>query len=400
MKNSVYYIIYEGLSKGGSHLILFLLALYVNQENYLAIMLLLSLETMLPLFVLSNYNEILYKLKEKYSLQDMIGSLLITTLSTIGAFLLIFLLLQHDIYLYFGYDGIIVYLAILFNVFLVVTFRFFSISHQIEEDHTKALRYKSLPFFLSFLGIILAVFICDDKVFAFFIGKSLGYISALFFLKMHTYFKVLVINRVFIIEYMERAKFLILVGLFGWLSNYGFFNILHVFYSKYETLQFGYMLNILMLFLLLANGINQVYYPKVRKLFAESNTNTINFSIKILFLYFFLSLIASILLLFINHFVDLFNEQLKMMINIAPYAIIVFTIASFRYVSLIYIYIYDQYKSFSIVMIITEIISFSVVTLMLVFEFNIFITYLIFIIDRSVITILYTHKLLRSKDKL
>ena len=394
-------MLFEGLSKGGNQLILLYIAYTLDPSVYLIFMLLVSLETFLPILVISNYNEVLYTLKGKFAQEKVFSTVL--TITLISTFLFIFILYINQIFLfdYFNYSNIYVYLTIPISVFFIVYFKFLSMYYQLEESHSKAIYLKSLPFFLSFLGALIGVMITKDQVAGFFIGKAIGFTVTFFYflLKDKIFTFTISINQDFLKEYLSRSKFLFLITFFGWLSTYGFLNIGKLTSTDENIIDYGYMINLYMLFLMIANGINQVYSPRIRKLFHHNSTMAYTLSKKTLLLYLTISVLAFVSYYFLMHLnskMPFLNDKAIDILSVFPYAILVFAIAALKYISDVYVYVLDKYQHFALSLVMVEVLSISIaVILLLYFQVTLLNAYLILISSRSLYTFLYVKKSLK-----
>ena len=390
MKYSILYMIFEGLSKGGNHVLLLFVASTIDPSIYLTIMLLISFETLLPIFVITNYNEVLYSIKDRFDKEKVFSTIMtLTTLMSL-VYMIGILIIKSYLYKYFEYNNLVVYLIISFNIFFFVFFRFISVFYQLEEKHSQAIYLKSLPFFLSFIGVLCGVLLFEDKIAGFFIGKLLGYIVAfVIFLAKNKIFRLdFKIDKDFLIQYINRAKFLILLGVFGWLSGYGFLNFGKVFSTPQDTIKFGYMLNIFMLYLMIANGINQIYAPKIRGLFDIDIKSAYLFSKKVAAIYLGISLVSLLLYKAIIIYIDqnymILNLNIKHIIAMFPYSVLIFYISSFKYISDVYIYLQDIYKDFVYRLMTVEVIVFILVIGLLNFYPSLLIpAYILIIVSRS-----------------
>jgi O-antigen/teichoic acid export membrane protein len=392
MKYSILYMIFEGLSKGGNHVLLLFIASIIDPSIYLTIMLLISFETLLPIFVISSYNEVLYSIKDKFEKKNIFSTVMTVTTVMSVFYLISVIILKTYLYEYFSYDNLFVYIAIAVNIFFFVYFRFISIFYQLEENHSWAIYLKSLPFFLSFVGVLFGVLLFEDKVFGFFMGKLAGYcVAFLIFTMRNQIFSLnFHIDIKFLEQYIKRTKFLVLLGVFGWLSGYGFLNIIKYFGTEEETIMLGYMLNFYMVLLLIGNGINQVYNSRLRVIFKNDIHESIKFSIKTILIYWFISFIIFLLtLIFMQYFLT-YSYSIAL-------AQILFFILSFYYVSNVYIYLFDKYKVYTYLSISVDAIIFVGIFLSnLYFDINIYIFYMLLMLSRallsSVITIIFIKK--------
>lgn len=402
MKYSILYMLFEGLSKGGSQLILLYVAYSLPSTTYLIFMLLISFETFLPILYVSNYNEVLYTIKDKYLQSNIYSTILTTTFLSCILFLFIILLTKPYLYQYFEYKTLLTYLVIPINVFFFIFFKFLSLYQQLHGDHGKAIYLKSMPFFLSFLGALTGVLSLEDPITGFFVGKTIGYFFAFLHLQLrqNLFLVNFKIDTIFLTEYLKRSKFLFFITLFGWLGSYGLLNIGKMLSTHEKVVEYGYMINLFSIFLMIANGINQVYSPKIRQLYSNNKDEAYNFSRKILVVYFFIAALAYLAyqsILYINNELNILDAKSLDIFTVLPYAILVFWIGSFKYVSDVYIYITDSYKKFTVLFLFVEIFSLSLAIYLLdEYKVSLLNAYLVIIIARSGFTFMYTKKLLRS----
>ena len=167
-----------------------------------------------------------------------------------------------------------------------------------------------------------------------------------------------------------------------------------------KVVEYGYMINLFGIFLMVANGINQVYSPKVRQLYSDNKDEAFSFSKKILVVYFFIAVLAYLAyqsILYINNDLNILDAKSLDIFTVMPYAIFVFWIGSFKYISDVYIYITDAYKKFATSLFVVEIFSLSL-AIYLLKEYNVSLlnAYLVIVIARSSFTFMYTKTLLRS----
>ena len=335
MKNALLYMIFEGLAKGGNRLILLYIAYALDADAYLTFLLLFSFGTLLPVFVLSNYHSVLYILIGKYRREQVFSSILTMTMSKVLLFIVLIFLFRTWLYDYFNYHYLYTYIAIAISAFFFVYFTFLLVYHQLEEQHGQAIYLMSLPFFTAFLGALAGVTLFEDKVAGFFIGKSAGFLIVFFYflLKDKLFTLNFSIDKAFVKQYLSRSKFLFLTALSGWLSGYGLLNIGKLVSTTENVVRYGYLLNLYMLFVLIANGINQVYAPRIRKLYAENLGKARSLSKTILLLYFGIGILTYGAFLVLEHFQYLLDDKIISMLSVFPYAVVVFLIASFSYIS-------------------------------------------------------------------
>ena len=402
MKNALLYMIFEGLAKGGNRLILLYIAYALDADAYLTFLLLFSFGTLLPVFVLSNYHSVLYILIGKYRREQVFSSILTMTMSKVLLFIVLIFLFRTWLYDYFNYHYLYTYIAIAISAFFFVYFTFLLVYHQLEEQHGQAIYLMSLPFFTAFLGALAGVTLFEDKVAGFFIGKSAGFLIVFFYflLKDKLFTLNFSIDKAFVKQYLSRSKFLFLTALSGWLSGYGLLNIGKLVSTTENVVRYGYLLNLYMLFVLIANGINQVYAPRIRKLYAENLGKARSLSKTILLLYFGIGILAYGAFLVLEHFQYLLDDKIISMLSVFPYAVVVFLIASFSYISSVYICTTDSYKHFSLSSLVVDAISMTLVVYLLCgYNIALIQAYLLVTLARSGYTFVYVIRALHLKTE-
>ena len=96
------YTVFEALSKGGSQLLLIIIASIIDKQLYLKIMLLISFEALITMFYLSYYADILYSFRKNRSKQA-ISNALDTSILQYLVLILIYLIFKESKY-YFNYN--------------------------------------------------------------------------------------------------------------------------------------------------------------------------------------------------------------------------------------------------------------------------------------------------------
>lgn len=366
MKYSILYILFEALSKGGPHLFLLLLSSSLSNELYDQIMLLVALEGFLALFYLGFYTNLLFTLQTKLSSAGILSSVNTSNLIVFVVLVILIFIGQKWIIDYYCYENIWVYLFVVINSLCFVTFRFNVVFLQIEENHKKSLIIKSTPFLLAFLFSVVGIFLLKDKLLGFFLGKVVGFLISGFLLKLTNVLDFsfnLKSDSTIVKEFFSRGKYLVLINFFGWLSGYGFLYFARIFWENTTVL--GNMLNVFTLLLLVANGVNQVYTPKLKKVFEKNKIDGLKLSNKILLVFIGIS-VAFAALGFLGKFLSLGDFFDKIIINI-PFAAAVFASMSLHYVFTPYFLLEDNYKNFLFFSVISYILAIGGV---LIFGFN------------------------------
>lgn len=196
----------------------------------------------------------------------------------------------------------------------------------------------------------------------FFLGKVIGYLlSLIFFLTWKNRIIQLsfFINMSLLKDFSKRAIYLFFIGLLGWLSGYGFMNIGKLVLTDVSLVKLGYTINVWMVFLLAANGINSVFEPRLKIIFDANIKAAVKFARKVHFLY--ILLITGIFLIyFLMVSTDLKNSDIGQIIDVIPYALLIFFSQSFHYVSTPFYYFTDNYRSLSNVTLISSILAYSI----------------------------------------
>ena len=384
--SSIYYTIFEGLSKGGSYLLLLIIASAISDDLYIKILILMSFEAIITMLYFSYNSSVLYALKDNkielyfnYSLKSSITQIII--------FYIIYLSFKDFIDSYFEYNLSFLIIVLLGNGFLVNIIRQYSVLFQLELKHSKAIFYKSIPFFVSFLFTLILFFLLDDKIMAFFLGKFVGLL--LFLLYIFYNEKGFLIKHKFSWTtfnfFFNRVKYSSLVAILGWASGLGFLNFVK-FYSKNERdlLVLGLILNLFVILQMVANGINQVYAPKLKVIYLESKQKGISYLKKTHLVYFFLSVslvvLVSITLIWKDLLIYYFKNIEVIFDNGNLYVVImIFFISSFWWVASPFFMILDLFKTFFKLNVSLNIIAWLLIVLLYNLGFNNFILYFLII---------------------
>ena len=220
--------------------------------------------------------------------------------------------------------------------------RFYRVQLQISLDHTAAIKNMLYSFGLSNLFIVLFLLVFDDKVFAFFVGKALGlilYALHLIYDKKLKYY----ISKSISVYFMLRIKYLFLFAVYSWVFGYGFIYIVRAVGTPEDVANIGYVVTFSTPFLLLANGINQMYNPRLKQLLSISFLKGFLFSKKVMFLYVAISA-AIILVSYFIGFIDF--DILNKYSDAILISAIIFGLSTYKYVYEVYLYIYDLFKHY------------------------------------------------------
>ena len=350
---SIYYTLFEGLSKGGNQILLILTASVISKSLYVQLMLLISFESLLTLLFLSSNNDFLYAVNRNKH-KKYIAFIVDTTFFQSILFYVLYLSFKRHIDSYFNYDLSIIIVVIILITGMTNVVRFYSTSYQIDLDHNIAIRYKSLPFFFSFITCVTFFLIFQDKIFAFFVGRLVGLLLFFFYIiYKHRIFHYIFSTDTLVFNFVfKRLKFSFLTSLLGWATSIGFFNFSKIISDNEEALVvLGLTLNIFSILQLFANGINQVYVPNLRTKYLEAKEIAVQYSLKILRLYFRLSIFFVIVFLFALLFSPFLVSVLP---NLETYlsngnvflVVVLFLIVSFQWIAAPYFSIMDKFKDF------------------------------------------------------
>ena len=362
IKNSLLYIFFEGLSKGGNTLIFLIAASLLAKNEYVNLLSLFSLEGLFIIISPFYYTDVLFKLRDKYSFKDInrLSSKLIFFYCIILA--LIIAVFSSFIFKMYGFDSYITLFSIIFIVGARLIFQVQSVNFQIDENHKRAVRLKAIPFLASFFVGLVGFLLFENKIAGFFIGRSLGFllisVKSIYAFFLNFNFEI---DTNFIKDFLKRASNLIIIGLGGWFLGYGMLNILKYYYNDDVNYQIGLMLNMWSLFLLLANGINGVYFPEFRKKYNINIKSADKLFNQTFILYMGILTLCIIGLLFLN-LISIQSSFFKLLqlhtyLHIIPFVLCIFFAQIFQYVSVPYYIVKDKFRNLSIIGLITNVIS-------------------------------------------
>lgn len=368
-------------------------------------MLLISFEALITMLYLSYYADILYSFRKNRSKQA-IANALDTSFLQYLILVVTYLIFREKINAYFNYNLDLLIYILCANGLISNIIRFYSVSFQIELKHTKAILFKSIPFFSSFVCSVVLFFLMNDKVLAFFLGKFIGMLFFFIYIliKEKGYKLFFSFNKYYFGLTFKRAKYSFVISFLGWSSNLGFLNFAKVYSnSSTDILLLGIMLNLFTLLLLFSNGINQVYVPQLRIKLSTSFSVGNNYSTRVHFIYIILSIIFACLITIVLFFR---NQLMSYLPNLGEifnggylYLIaLLFFINSFHWIATPYLMILDKYKNYFYVIVILNLISWIlIVALLFIFGLNnfLFFYFIIKIID-SIGIYLYVKKYLHK----
>lgn len=357
--NSLFYFIFEGLAKGGNVLIFLISSLILPSEKYLQLLTLFSLEGLAVVLSPFYYTDVLFKLRDKYSFNEVESNL-----STFILFYALFLIVvftsfsSHIFSFYDFHNYLLLYSLIGVTIFRLL-FQQKSVNYQINESHKQAIKLKVIPFFVSFVGGCIGFFFATDRIIGFFVGRLVGFfllflLSKVFFLSN----PMTKISFTFFYDFFKRSSVLILSGLGGWFLSYGMLNILKQFYDTEINHEIGLILNLWSLLLLLANGINGTYYPNFRKKYNLDSALGEKVFMNALYLYLIIFVFCVVSAFLIYHvFGNNFLAGFSIYFNVLPYVFLIFFAQIFQYLSIPYFIVKDRFTKLSSIGVITAAIS-------------------------------------------
>ncbi|KAB1066521.1 hypothetical protein F6U93_13950 [Tamlana haliotis] len=341
--NSIKYIVVSGASKGFNYILLLYLAVGAFTEQYVIILLLLSLEQILSLLLPLNNPNIIYS-KSISQYEVITNKLISNSLIVILLYLLLFVVFREFIYEYFEVNNLLVYLSIVVNILINSYLVYLTNYYKLIEKHQTALLIQAL-LLISFVSILVSVLIFDNKISSFFVGKAFGLTIVLViitFLKLNlSKFSFTLLNT----SELKKIINLLLVSVLGWVSGLGFMNVAKIYASDEELLKVGYILNICNVFLLISIGVNSVYNPLIKKYLNVNNIKALRIKRNTLLIYVLIAAISYLGYLLLMNF-D-FSGEIETMVSVIPYAILIFLFGAFQSVVHPFYLITDRFKDFS-----------------------------------------------------
>lgn len=383
---SVSYTIFEGLSKGGTHLLLLAVATLISKDLYLRLLLLVSAEALMTMALISYYTDVLFSFKKNRS-DKFLPSVVDISIIQYILFIGLYFIFKKTIDDYYKYDLTYVFFLIIGNGFFTNIIKYYSVSYQLMLDHKQAIFYKSIPFFLSFVCCLVVFFLSDDKILGFFLGKFIGlllfYIYILIKTKHHRLF--FTSNKIYSHSFFQRAKYSFAIALVGWLAGLGFVNISNLFsQDKTQVLALALIFNISSVLQLFSNGINQVYVPKLKTIAKDSLTKAKKYSTKILSVFFLITLFFTIIFLIailFNNFIIRYLPNLAILLTGKFYIMIIpfnFLLNSLQWVYAPYLIVLDEYKFYLTLKIILNVIFWAIIFyLLMIVNYSNFILFLV-----------------------
>lgn len=337
----------EGLSKGSSYLLLLFIGTFLDDELYLKLFLLLSLEIIITMLYVSYYSEIMfsYNIREKNFKKDFFGASYLFSITQLILYVFLYVLFFRNIFKnFYDYDNVWIVIIILINGFIVNIIRLYAVYFQLIGNHNKAVIFRSLPFALASLASILFFYFGNDKILSFFLGKFIGLF--LFFIIIIYIEKRIVIISTKTLSVLKgiikKSKYSFLLAILSWLSGMGFPNVVKSIDSQ-QALQIGYIVNVFSLLQFFSYGINQVYVANLKTSYEQSTDTAVKLTQKYHKIYIGITIIM-LLFCFIPFGEILQFGNINKWITIFPYAIIIFFLNTFHWVSTPYYHIRGNFK--------------------------------------------------------
>lgn len=397
---SLKYILVSGASKGFNYILLFYLAIGIYSEQYITILLLLSLEQILSLLLPLNHSSLIYS-KSITNYKLITNKMTTNSMVMVLFFVISYALFNSQISDYYDVDNITVFISIfvsmLINSYLVHLTNYY----KIIDNHRKALIVQVL-FLTSFFSIIILMLILENVIVAFFLGKAIGLILILIILKNSNLlafgFKISFLN----IDELKKVFNLFSVSALGWLSQLGFLNLSKLYSTPDELVKIGYILNIYGVFLLLSIGINSIYAPLIKKHLQEENVNkAIRIKSKTLMIYLLVAFVIYILAIILSNMDFSFNDKVSVIISIIPYSIVILVFNAFNWSVQPFYLINDKFKTYNIINIISYILWGLFVVFSMFLEYKNFVVFLLSIhFIKSAFAFFYAKKTFASRNQI
>jgi len=373
---SLKYIFISGASKGFNYILLFYFAIGVYSEQYITILLLLSLEQILSLLLPLNHSSLIYS-KSITNYQQITNKMTTNSIVMVFLFAIIYLVFNSQVSDYFEVDNVTVFISIFVSMLINSYLVYLTNYYKIIEQHGKALAIQAL-FLISFLCIILLMLVLENILVAFFLGKALGLLAVLIILKFSNLlgfdFKISFLS----MNELKKVLNLFSVSALGWVSSLGFLHLAKLYSTPDELVKIGYILNVFNIFLLLSIGINSIYSPLIKKLLLQNSINkAVKIKSKTLMIYLLIAAIVYILTIILLNVDFTDNIKMKTIISIIPYSILALVFNAFNWVVQPFYLINDKFKNYNIINIISYILWGLTVFVSIFLEYNNFIAFLL-----------------------
>ncbi|MBU2949622.1 hypothetical protein KO493_02795 [Tamlana agarivorans] len=397
--NSLKYIIVSGASKGFNYVVLLYLAIGAFSEQYVAILLLLSLEQLLSLLLPLNNSHIIYS-KTITTYEFITNKLISSSLIVLIIYVLLFFLTKQIAYAYFEVKTLIVYLCLFTSMIINAYMAYLTNYYKLIEEHDKALLIQAL-LFISFVSIIISIIFIDNKIIAFFVGKAGGLLIALLLVKILKLNKFKFKFVVLTLDEFKKMINLFSISVLGWVSGLGFMNLAKIYSTSEELVKVGYIINLCNVFLLISIGINSIYNPLIKKYFlAGDYKNTIGTRIKTLFIYLSIAGMAFLVFLLLNNVFPFdWNLKAKDILLVFPFTIVIFIFNSFQSVAQPFYMINEKFKTYNIINLAAYFAWGLIMVVCLYLGYNNFVLFLLLLhFFKGLFSYSYVIKFLNSND--
>lgn len=375
---SLKYIFISGASKGFNYILLFYFAIGVYSEQYITILLLLSLEQILSLLLPLNHSSLIYS-KSITNYKQITNKMTSNSIVMVLLFTSFYFIFKSQVSDYFEVDNTIVFISIFMSMLINSYLVYLTNYYKIIEEHKKALVVQAL-FLISFLCIIILVLVLKNVVVAFFLGKAIGLLIVLIILKSANLlgfdFKISFLST----NELKKVLNLFSISALGWASSLGFLHLAKLYSTPDELVEIGYVLNIFNIFLLISIGVNSIYAPLIKKYLLEKNvTKAIKIKTKTLILYLLIAVTFYILSTILSNMDFSFNNKIKAIISVIPYSILVLVFSAFNWVVQPFYLVNDKFKDYNMINIISYILWCSFVVISISLGYKNFIVFLLVI---------------------
>ncbi|MFY0712114.1 hypothetical protein J1D01_00425 [Seonamhaeicola sp. NFXS20] len=375
---SLSYIFVSGASKGFNYIILLYLAVGVYLEYYVTILLLMSMEQILSLLLPLNQSSVIYS-KTIVDYKSITNKLLSSSLLITLLCIVVFLVTKELFYSYFGTHKIIVFMSIFISMIINSYLTYLTNYYKLIEKHGKALLIQGL-LMISFGSILLHIIFVEDKVVAFFLGKSVGLLLVLVFVTTLNLTKFKFEMGFLSLKEIKQVLNLFSVSTLGWISGLGFMNLAKIYSTPTQLTDIGYVLNIFNVFLLISIGINSVYGPLIKKNITNNNLDkVIKIKNKTLIIYLSIAIIIIIFYLVFQNLNLSFNDRIVKVTSALPFAVLLYVFNVFHWVSQPFYMVNNKFNNYNYINIISYVIWAIIIIVGLYFEYKTFIIFLILI---------------------
>jgi hypothetical protein len=372
--NSLKYIGISGVSKGFNYILLLYFAVGVYSEQYVKILLLLSFEQILSLLLPLNQFNIIYS-KSIINYRNITNKLITTTLIVTFIFAVSFVILKNLLYDYFQIEDFFVFISILISMVINSYIVYLVNYYKVVEDHQKALLLQCL-LMISFLSVLLFLFLKFNILTSFFLGKAIGLIIVLFVVRILNLTKFKFKFKFLNFKEFKHILNLFILSLFGWISGLGFMNIAKINSSPEQMIKIGYALNLFNIFLLVSIGVNSIYGPIIkRQLINRQIGKALQVRTKTIMLYLTIALLSFGIYLVLNEFN--FGVQINNLIDALPFATLIYVFNIFHWVSQPFYLINNKFSKATIINISSYLLWGILIIVCSVFDFTNYILFLL-----------------------